>query len=516
MRGRNGLRVLSSRPAETEYDLAHVGLGDLLEDVLDEVLPTLTLPRRRALEVALLRDEAPGERVDRRALAVALRDVLQLLGEREPILVAVDDVQWLDASSAGALAFALRRLAPSRVLVLLARRLAPGTAAQRRTELERALAPEDLQRLPVGPLSAGALHRVLLDRLGRPFARQTLLRIHERSDGNPFFALELARALDADVDPLEPLPVPETLDELLRARIAGFPASTHEALALVAALGTTSDSFLARAGVAPDALEPAVAAHVIARDAGAIRFTHPLLSSVVYRDLGDERRRVHARIARLVDDPVLRALHVALSQETHGCRRCGRARRRRRTGRRSRRVRRRGRARRARPSTDSGRSARGAPRAARSPRLGRIRAPANGRAPGRSQPTSWPRPSSARCGPRRSSSFRSSRTPIARSSCSTRPCARRARVRRCSRPFSCRLAWAGRFQGGMGHARSALELADEVDDDALRVRARAVQAVLSWFAGEPDGFGGSPRSDDASSPTPSAATSWFARRRRRS
>src|SRR6185369_5675737 len=60
---------------------------------------------------------------------------------------------------------------------------------------------------------------------------------------------------------------------------------------------------------------PAVDAHVIARDAGAIRFTHPLLSSVVYGDLGDRRRRVHAQIAQLVDDPVLRALHVALSQE---------------------------------------------------------------------------------------------------------------------------------------------------------------------------------------------------------
>ena len=112
--------------------------------------------------------------------------------------------------------------------------------------------------MPVGPLSAGALHRVLHDRLGIPFPRQTLLRIHERSDGNPFFALELARALDADVDPLAPLPVPETLEELLRARIAGLPASTHEALAVVAALGTTSDSFLERADVAPDALEPAV------------------------------------------------------------------------------------------------------------------------------------------------------------------------------------------------------------------------------------------------------------------
>src|SRR5262245_17354751 len=123
---RRGLRVLSSRPAEAERTLAHVGLGDLFEDVLDEVLPALTLPRRRALEVATLRRDASADPVDHRALAVAVRDVLQLLSEDGPILVAVDDVQWLDPSSSGALAFALRRLATSSVLVVLARRLADG------------------------------------------------------------------------------------------------------------------------------------------------------------------------------------------------------------------------------------------------------------------------------------------------------------------------------------------------------------------------------------------------------
>src|SRR5262249_37568494 len=80
-----GLRVFSSRPAESEYHLAHVALGDLFEDVLDEALRALTTPRRRALEVALLRDETPGDPVDRRALAVAVRDVLQLLGEQGPM-----------------------------------------------------------------------------------------------------------------------------------------------------------------------------------------------------------------------------------------------------------------------------------------------------------------------------------------------------------------------------------------------------------------------------------------------
>src|SRR5215216_5053715 len=53
-----GLRVLSSRPAEAERTLAHAGLCDLFEAVLDDVLPSLTPPRRRALEVALLLEDS--------------------------------------------------------------------------------------------------------------------------------------------------------------------------------------------------------------------------------------------------------------------------------------------------------------------------------------------------------------------------------------------------------------------------------------------------------------------------
>ncbi|HMI68930.1 MAG TPA: AAA family ATPase [Solirubrobacteraceae bacterium] len=279
-----GLLVVSSRPAEAERGLTHVGLGDLFEETLADVAPLLSTPRRRALEIALLREEAANDPVDHRALGVAVRDVLHLLSERKPILLAVDDVQWLDPSSSSALAFALRRLAASPVLVLLARRLAHGAEP---SGLEQALDAERVQRLRVGPLSVGALHRLLHDRSGRSFARQTLLRIHEWSGGNPFFALELARVLDGDIDPLEPLPVPETLDELVRARLAGLPAATRDALALASALGTPSASLLERAGVAADMLAPAADAHVIERENGSIRFTHPLLSSVLYGDLGE-------------------------------------------------------------------------------------------------------------------------------------------------------------------------------------------------------------------------------------
>jgi len=299
-----GFLVLVSRPAKAERALAHVGLGDLLDRVLDDVIAELTPPRRRALEVALLRDDRAGDGAERRALAVAVHDVLGLLSEREPVAVAIDDVQWLDASSASALVFALRRL-ESPLRLVLARRLEP-------CRLEHVI---DVRRLRIGALSVGALHRLLHDRFGRPFARQTLLRIHERSGGNPFFALELARVLDEHLDPLEPLPVPETLDELVRTRLAGLPPATRDALALASALGAPSESLLERAGVALGALDPAIAAHVVEREQGVIRFTHPLLSSALYNDLGARRRIVHERIAAIVPDPVMRARHLALATD---------------------------------------------------------------------------------------------------------------------------------------------------------------------------------------------------------
>jgi DNA-binding CsgD family transcriptional regulator len=308
-----GLRVLLSRPAEAERGLAYAGLGDLLGDVLDEVLPALAAPRRRALEIALLLEEVSSDPVDQRALGVAVRSVLQLLGERGPLLIAVDDVQWLDPSSSTALAYALRRVPANDVLLLLARRVVEGAQP---SGLERAMDAERVQRVPVGPLSIGALHRFLRNRLGRAFARQTLLRIHEQSGGNPFFALELARVLDREIDLLEPLRVPATLEDLVSARISGLPAPTREALALAAALGTASVSLLERAGVAAESLEPAFATQVIERDGETIRFTHPLLSSVLYQNLGADRRKVHERIAGVVEEPLLRARHVALSTDT--------------------------------------------------------------------------------------------------------------------------------------------------------------------------------------------------------
>src|SRR6476620_1418765 len=117
---RRGWQVCESRPVESEAKLSYAALGDLLEDNLEQTLPSLPEPQRRALGVALLREEAAGTGPDQRAVAVAALGVLRALTDREPVLLAVDDVQWLDTASARVLEFVLRRLRTEPVGALLA------------------------------------------------------------------------------------------------------------------------------------------------------------------------------------------------------------------------------------------------------------------------------------------------------------------------------------------------------------------------------------------------------------
>jgi DNA-binding CsgD family transcriptional regulator len=307
-----GMRVLTSTPAEAEQGLAYAGIGDLLEGVLDDVLPELPHPRRRALQAALLLEESPRD-IDPRAVAVAMRNVLDRLAGDGPLVLAVDDVQWLDASSVAALAFALRRVEGRPVRLLLARRLGGGRSA---VKVEQSVGLDRVTRLRLDTLSVGATQQLLRERLGRRFARATLLRIHDASGGNPFYSLEIARAVGEELDPTAPLPIPETLEELVSSRFDGLPAATREALLLVAALGTSSRSVLAHAGVTDEALECAAAAHLVARAGESIEFTHPLLASVLYHDAAPaERRRAHEILAESVDDPADRGRHLALSAD---------------------------------------------------------------------------------------------------------------------------------------------------------------------------------------------------------
>jgi DNA-binding CsgD family transcriptional regulator len=313
----SGVRALSTRPAETESQLSYAGLADILDPILDDALRALPSPQRRALEVALQRAEPEGGPPDQVAIAFAVLGALRSLTERGPVVVAVDDLQWLDPPSLFALAFVTGRLRRETVGFLLALRSEP---YERPTlELERRLGEKRVRRIRLGPLSLGALHRLLQTRLAVGLSRPTLQRVHETSGGNPFFALELGRALHergSEVPAGEPLPVPGELRELLRARLATVPTDLEEALLFAAAMPQPTVGLVAE-GLEADALRSlrrGVESGLIELDGERIRFTHPLFASVLYSGIDSDRRReIHGRLATIVPDLEERARHLALS-----------------------------------------------------------------------------------------------------------------------------------------------------------------------------------------------------------
>ena len=312
MSRQRGYRVLSCRPAESEVRLSFAGLGDLL----DVELPVLPDPQQRALDSALLREDGPGPAPDQRAISLATLGVVRSLAESGTLVIAVDDVQWLDRPSARVLAFTVRRLEGLPVGVLIAFRLG---SDEEPLGLVRAGPALPVRRLHLGPLSERAVTRMVRSRIVGNLPHPVLIRLHRLSGGNPFFALETARALTAEGTPSAgvPLPIPDDLKGIPERRLAALPASASEQLLTVAAASKpTEDLVLAvarRPREAREGLRLAEEADVIHRAVGRIAFTHPLLGSTVYaRASGDDRRRVHRRLARTVTDPEERARHLAL------------------------------------------------------------------------------------------------------------------------------------------------------------------------------------------------------------
>jgi DNA-binding CsgD family transcriptional regulator len=303
-----GWVVLRSRGSQAEARFSFVGLCDLFAFVSETTLSVLPGPQRLALGVALARVEAGSAPADVRTSGLAVLSVLRELAGSAPVLVALDDVQWLDAASLALLGFALRRLQDEPVRVLVTVR----TGSTGARGVDRSLAEERRQFLAVGPLSVAALQVMLRVRLGHSFSRPSMLRIAEVSGGNPFFALEIARELlrTGASATARALPVSVDLRALVSARLRRLSARTREELLAVAALSAASTGL-----VDPALLAPAEAAEVVRiGPAGEIVFTHPLFAAAIYASatpLG--RRQVHARLADLVDDVEERAWHRALA-----------------------------------------------------------------------------------------------------------------------------------------------------------------------------------------------------------
>lgn len=306
--GRHGIRVLSARPTDAEASLAFAALIDLLDGIATEELGPLPPPQREALEVALLR-AAPGPRPEAHAIALGFLNALRALAARQPLLLAVDDVQWLDEASTGALAYALRRLEDGGIRVLLTRRPETGSS------LEEAMANDRIEVLELHSLSVGATRRVLADRLHLRLAPPLMRRLVDSTLGNPLFALEIGRKLveDGTQESFGQLPVPESVEDLLGTRVAGLPPPVRRLL-LAVALGPGLRAAQLEALAGPIVLEQATERGVLVVDGDAVRASHPLLAEAARRHAsGADVRTLHQDLAAVTVEDELRTRHLALA-----------------------------------------------------------------------------------------------------------------------------------------------------------------------------------------------------------
>jgi len=310
-----GFRILSTRASAAESVLAYTALADMLDDVDAATWTDLPGPQLLAIDQVLLRTDN-GAVTDQRAVAAAFLSVIERFAERGPILLAIDDLQWLDPSSIHVLAFAARRLTGP-VGILGSVRTEAGEGA-RATWLQLPR-PEAINRVRLNPLSVHELHAAVASRLRRSFSRPAMGRIHEVSGGNPFYAIELARALNERSPGATIASLPRTLSDVVRSRLGSLNPDVHEALLAASCMAAPTVELVSRATISDDdrlveLLEIAESKGIIAIDGNRIHFAHPLLARGVYTQAALARRRsMHRRLAEFVDEPELRARHLALA-----------------------------------------------------------------------------------------------------------------------------------------------------------------------------------------------------------
>ncbi|MFE0702202.1 ATP-binding protein [Streptomyces sp. NPDC058872] len=307
VRGRRALRV---RGCEGEQGLDFAGVHQLLRPVLRGIdrLPTR---QREALRHAFGMDDGDGGQIPEPL--VIRSGVLTLLSEaatERPLLLVVDDAQWLDVGSLDVLAFVARRLEGEPMALLLAAR----------EESVPARFDRDFPHLATRPLD-GAEAGLVLDEQPNPPRGKVRAQIIEQAAGNPLALIELARAFAKGPGlqrpgAIESLPLTTRLERLFAADLPGLPQQTRHALLLAAAAGTDrlSDVLYAVPGLEdPEVWRPAEEAGLVRVENGDVRLRHPLIRFAIHQAASfADRREAHlALAAAFAHEPDRRAWHLA-------------------------------------------------------------------------------------------------------------------------------------------------------------------------------------------------------------
>ncbi|HSZ39907.1 MAG TPA: LuxR family transcriptional regulator [Trebonia sp.] len=339
-----GCRVLRSEPSASEADTPFAGLSDLLAGVVSLVESGIPQPQREALDVALLARPAGEQPPPAHAIGRGVLAALNALVSAGPVLLAVDDVQWLDTGSMDALVFALRRIAgapsagpadgrPALSLLLAARTEAPADPLTVGTPSP----PDGWRRLLAAFPPAAAAELVLeplaLDQVqGLLPATATIAQarlVTAQSRGNPFWAREIWSSIatttaPAEVSPAGEAPVPPRARAALAGRLKrSLSPPAAEALAVVAAAGriTVPDALAAMEDVADSAaaIDSAVEAGVVIETEGRLAPAHPLIGATAVEAVPPDRQAaLYRRLAAVSASPERRAQFTALAAAAQG------------------------------------------------------------------------------------------------------------------------------------------------------------------------------------------------------
>jgi DNA-binding CsgD family transcriptional regulator len=309
----SGFRVLLATGVQSEAELPFAGLHQLLLPLpwLSDALPG---PQKEALLAAFGRSRASAP--DPFLIALATLELLADAASQSPLLVLVEDAQWLDRPTANVLTFVARRLRSDPVVMLFAVREGVGSAW-----LEAGL--EELRLTPLDAAQAAQLLDARAPELGSHLREQIL----DQSQGNPLALVQLPTVLPSD--PTADVSIVPTglqltarLESAFTARFSDLPEITRAVL-LIAALDDGSDlaELLSATGhlrgevVTADAIAPAEAARLVALSGGQLRFHHPLVRSAIQQGATlSSRMAAHAALARALEhEPERRAWHRASS-----------------------------------------------------------------------------------------------------------------------------------------------------------------------------------------------------------
>lgn len=303
-----GYKVLSMTGIESEAQLPYAGLHQLLHPVISQV-DSLPAPQKSALQTALgMTSDAPPEIF---LVALAALNLIDDAADDKPILVAVDDLQWLDTPTITVLSFIARRVEATNMLIV----------AALRDGYDNLLIAAGVPELQMNALGDAA-SRELLDAVAPRLARQVRRRVLDEAEGNPLALIELPRALgEGRPTTVGRLRLTDRLERAFSAHAASLPEATQAVLLLAAVDDSprlsevlTLARLLLNADVSDEVLAPAFDAELITLDDERVRFRHPLIRSALEQTASPGRRRdAHRAMATAIVDPNRRAWHRAAS-----------------------------------------------------------------------------------------------------------------------------------------------------------------------------------------------------------